>query len=99
MITDLIKNYTTKERDDFYPLLHRDLDSHAEQNGKLERNEVSKIEDRVQCQRCSRSPRQGETCCTEEVKMQAEQRLSSRYIGYDLDTHELALRQNHKHKN
>ena len=38
-------------------------ETHAEQNGNLERHEVSKIEDRVQCPNCSRYLRFGETIC------------------------------------
>ena len=43
---------------------HRDSETHARQNGNLERREVSKIEDRVRCQICSNYQRPGETCCT-----------------------------------
>ena len=76
MITDLINNYPQKMQ-------------HTIQKGNLERHEVSKIEDRVQCQKCFKYQRPGETfvlvnACykafTEEVKKQAEQRISSRFI-------------------
>ena len=71
------------------PVSHNGSEIHAEENGNLERREVSKIEDRVQCQMCLRHSRPGETFCTsrslqqgitEEVKKQAEQRTKSRFI-------------------
>ena len=86
---------------DYYPVSHQDSETHAGQNGNLERHEVSKIEDRVQCQICLRYQRPGETYCgcgrmllgiTDEVKTQAEQRLSSRYIMYVPDIYDLVLK-------
>ena len=50
MINELINNYS-----------HRDSETCALQNGNLERREVSKIEDRVQCQICFKYQRPGET--------------------------------------
>ena len=69
----------------------------------LERHEVLKIEDRVQCRMCFAHQRQGETCCiggiilqgiTEEVKKQAEQRINCRFIMYVPGIHKLALKNN-----
>ena len=66
---------------------------------KLERHEISKIEDRVQCQRCLRYHRPGKVFCgyglmlhgiTKEVKKQAEQRIGSRYIMYVPTIHDVA---------
>ena len=74
---------------------------HAEQSGNLERREVSKIEDRVPCQRCPRKG-PGETFCgcgsllqgiTKKVDKQTEQRISSRYIMYVPGIHDLELKQ------
>ena len=76
---------------------------HAEHNGNMERHEVSKIEDRVQCRRCPRNSRPGETLCgcgrvlqgiTEEVRKQAEQRISSRLIMYVPGMEHLKTRKN-----
>ena len=51
---DLINNsaQTHAARVDYYPVSHQDSEFHAEQNGNLQRHEVSMIEDRVQCQIC-----------------------------------------------
>ena len=103
LIADLIKNYAQKKTQnvEHYPVSFTDSESHAEQNGNLERHEVSKIEDRVQCRRCLRYQRPGETFCgcgrmlqgiTDEVKKQAEQRSSSRYIMYVPGIHDIALK-------
>ena len=63
----------------------------------LERDAVSKIEDRVRCRKCWIYQRLGLTFCgqgrmltdiTEEVKKQTEQRISSRYIMYVPDIHD-----------
>ena len=56
MIADLIKNCAQEktEKVEYYPVSHQDSEMHAEQNGNLERHEVSKIEHCVQCQKCSR---------------------------------------------
>ena len=86
---------------EYYPVSHQDSVIHAEQNDKLERHEVSKIEDRVQCQKCSRYRDQAKHFCgcgrmlkgiTKEVKKQAEQRISSRFIMYVRGIHDLALK-------
>ena len=84
---------------------HHDSEIHALQNGNLERHEVW-IEDRVQCRRCLRYHRPGETCCgygrffamhhRQGQKKQAEQRISSRYIMYVLSIHDLALKNTHR---
>ena len=49
MINDLIKNYSKKhaEKVDYFPVSHRDSETHALRDGNLERHEVSKTEDRV----------------------------------------------------
>ena len=67
MIADLIKNYAlekTQKKVVYNPVSHQDSANHAEQDGNLKRHEVSKIEDRVQCQKCLRYQRPGETFCT-----------------------------------
>ena len=48
MIADLINNYaqTKTEHVEYYPVSRHDSEIHAEQNGNMERHEVSKIEDR-----------------------------------------------------
>ena len=100
LTADLINNYAQKKTEhvEYYPVSHDVSEVHAKQNGNLERHEVSKIEDRVQCQRCQRYQRPGETFCgcgrmlqgiTEEVKKQAEQRISSRPTTHVLVTHDL----------
>ena len=52
MISDLIKIFSQKnaEKVDYFPVSHRDPETHALQNGNLKGHEISKIEDRVQCQ-------------------------------------------------
>ena len=89
----------------YYPVSHNDSEIHAEQNGNLERHEISKVEGRVQCQRCQRNQRPGGTLCgcsrmlqgiAEEVMMQAEQRISSRHIKYVTGTNDLALKNTQK---
>ena len=90
---DFIKNHSQKnaEKVDYYTVPQRDAENHALQNGNLERHEVLKIEDRVQCHTGFRYQRPGETfrTCrsilqgiTAEVKKQAEQRINSRFIMY-----------------
>ena len=65
-IADLRKNYSQEISGtiDYYPVAHRDSEINAQQNGNLELHEVSKIEDRVQCQIFLRYQRPGKTCCT-----------------------------------
>ena len=98
---DLIKNYsqTNTARVDYYPVSHQDSENHAVLNSNLERHDVLKIEDRVQCHTCFKNQRPGHTCCTcgsflpgitAEVKRQAEQRINSRFIMYVPGVHELA---------
>ena len=93
MIADLIKNYAQKKTEhvEYYLVSYQDSQIHAEQSGNLERQEVSKIEDLVQCPKCFWYERRGETCCgcgrtlqgiTEEVKNQEEQRINSRITMY-----------------
>ena len=76
-------------------------ENHALQNRNLERYEVLKIEDRVQCLTCFKYQRPGETFCTSgsilqgitaKVKKQAKQRTNSRFIMYVLGVHKLALK-------
>ena len=87
------------ERVDYYLVSDEHSEIHVEPNENLERHDVSKIEDRVQCQICLRYQRTGETFCTcgrmaqgltEEAKKQAEQRISSPFIMYVLCIHDLA---------
>ena len=104
----MIKNYAQKKTQnvEYYPVSFTDSESHAEQNGNLERHEVSKIEERVQCRRCLRYQRPRETFCgcdfcllqgiIDEVKKQAEQRSSSRYIMYVPGIHDIALKNTQK---
>ena len=56
MIAHLIKNFSRENTENIEDSLasHQDSEIHAEQNGNLERHEVSKIEDRVQCPKCLR---------------------------------------------
>ena len=56
LIAYLMKNYAQKNTEtvEYYPMSQHDSEFHAFQNGNLERHEVSEIEDRVQCRRCSR---------------------------------------------
>ena len=93
MINDLIKNYSKKhaEKVDYFPVSHRDSETHALRDGNLERHEVSKTEDRVRWPMCFKYQGPGETfwTCgrklhgiTQEVKKQAEQRMNSRFIMY-----------------
>ena len=65
LIAYLMKNYAQKKTEtvEYYPMSQHDSEIHAIQNGNLERHEVSEIEDRVQCRRCLRYHRPGETCC------------------------------------
>ena len=45
--------FTEESRNiDCCPVSYRDSETHAPQNGNLERHEVFKIDDRVQCQIC-----------------------------------------------
>ena len=99
LIADFINNYVQKktEQVEYYLVSHHDLGIHAEQNDNLERHETSKIEDRVQSLKHLRYRRPGEQHCgcgrvlhgiTEEVKKQAEQRVSSRFIMYVLGTND-----------
>ena len=77
--------FTEESRNiDYCPVSYRDSETHALQNGNLERHEVFKIDDRVQCQICFKYQRPGETfcacgcileCINEEVKKQAEQSI------------------------
>ena len=71
---------------EYDPVSLNDLEIHAEGNDNLERHEVSKIEDRVQCQKCLRYSRPGESSCgcgrmlqgiMDEVMKQAEQGIQS----------------------
>ena len=80
---------------------HPDSEIRDEQTATLERHEMSKMEDRVQCPKWCRYSRPVETCCgcgrmlqglTKEVKKQAEQRISSRFIMYVLGIHKSALK-------
>ena len=100
LIADLIINYAQKKTEhvEYYPVSHNDSEIHAEQNGNLKRHEISKIEGRVQCRRCLRYSRPGETflrlwtyvaSTTDEIKKQADQRISSRFIMYVL--HDFAM--------
>ena len=54
IINDVIENnsQTNAANVDYNPVSHRDSEIHVEQHGNLGRHEVSKIEDRVQCQVC-----------------------------------------------
>ena len=103
MRNDLSKNYSQKNADkvDYYPAPNRDSETRAPQNCNLERHEVSKIADRVRCQFCFtyQRPRDNFFSCgstlqgiTEEVKKQAEQRISSRFIMYVFGFHNLPLK-------
>ena len=66
MINDLIRNYpqTHAETVDYYTVSQRDSETHALQNGNLERHEVSKVEDRDQCQICCKYQRPSAAFCT-----------------------------------
>ena len=104
LVADLIKNYSRKQTEhvEYYPVSHDDSETHAEQNGNLERLEVSKIEDRVQRQTCLDIPetKRNISCgcgrmlhgITEKVKKQAEQRNSSRYMMYVPGTDDSVLK-------
>ena len=96
MINDLINNYSQKnaQKVDYCRVPCPDSENHALQNGNLKRHEVSKIQDRVRCKKIFKYQRPGETFCTcgivrqgitAEVKKQAEQRISSRFIMNILD--------------
>ena len=71
-INDLIKKFSQNEEENVdYS------ENHAPQNGKLGRDEIPKIQDRVQCRTCFKYQRPGETLgtcgrmlqgITEEVK-------------------------------
>ena len=99
MINELFTDECRTSR--LLPWSHRHSESHALQNGNLERHEVSKIEDRVHCQICFKYLKASETFCTcarmlqgvtEEVKKQAEQRVNSRFITYVPGIHNSALK-------
>ena len=103
MINDLIKNCSQNNAEsvDYFRVSRRGSETHALQNGNLERLEVFKIEDRVQCQVCFKYQRPGATFCTcgsmlqgisEEVTKQAEQRINSRFIKYVRGILKLALK-------
>ena len=88
LVADLLKNYAHKKKKhvDHYPVSRYDSEIHAEQSGNLERHEVSTIDDRVRCRRCPRYQGPSQSVCdsgrmlqgiTEEVKKQAEERISS----------------------
>ena len=64
MIADLIKHHAQEhtERVDHYVVSPQNGEIHAGKIGNLERHEVSNIVDRVQCHRCLRHQRPGETC-------------------------------------
>ena len=55
-IADLINNYAQQKTGNvqYYPVSPNDSEIHAARHGKLERREVSKIEDGVRCPRYSR---------------------------------------------
>ena len=86
LMADLIKDFeqTKTANVECYPVSRQDSDIHAEQNDNLERHEV--FEDLLQCRRCVRSSRRGETFCgcgrvlgiTDAARKQAEQRIISR---------------------
>ena len=61
----------------------------AEQNGDLERHEVSKIEDHVQCQMCSRNPIFCKTVCGCGRVLHGIRQSNDRYVH---DVHYLALK-------
>ena len=93
MIVEVINHYAQEKTGhvEYYPGAHDDSEIHAEQNGNLERHEISKIEDRVRCRRFLRYSRPSETFSrcgrmlqgtTDQVEKQAEQRISSRCIKY-----------------
>ena len=97
----MIKTYAQKKTEhvEYFLVANDDSETHVGTNGNLE-HEVSKARCRVQCRRCLRSSRQGETYCgcdrmlqdlTDVVQKQAEQRISSRIIMYVPDIHDLAL--------
>ena len=104
MINNLIKNYSQKNAETVgdYPASHRDAEIHALQNGNLQRPEVSKIEDRVQCQtrvKYQKSRRDFfvlvETCCKalpRRSSSRQKQRINSRFIMYVPGIHNTALR-------
>ena len=56
IIAKFIRNYAQEKTQqvEYCPVSHQDSEIHTGQNGKTERHEVSKIEDSVQCQKCSR---------------------------------------------
>ena len=99
LIADVTKNCAQKKAEhvEYYPVTYNDSENHAEEKCNLERHAVSLIEDRVQCPKCLRYWRPGETFCgcglllqgiTDELKKQAEQRINSRYIMYVPDIHD-----------
>ena len=50
IINELIKNYSQRMlKNDYNPVPQRDSENHPSPNSSLERPEVLKIEDRVQC--------------------------------------------------
>ena len=105
LIADLIKTYTQKKTEhvEYFLLANDDSETHVGTNANLE-HEVSKARCRVQCRRCLRSSRQGETYCgcdrmlqdlTDVVQKQAERRIRSRNIMYVPDIHDSALKNTH----
>ena len=102
LIADLIKNHAYQKTGnvEYHPVSLDGSEIHAARNGNLERHEVFKIVDRVQCRNWLRHSRPRETYCgcgrmlqgiTDEVWKQAEQRISSRFIVYALGFYDLAF--------
>ena len=54
LIANLIKNHAKQETED---------EIHAAQTGNLDRHDVFKIEERLQCRRCLKYSKPGETYC------------------------------------